>query len=66
MAAGLHISNRITFSRVPIWKASRCPGSFRADRAGAITVEVDASHVVMMSQPQVVADLIRSALGSLA
>ena len=37
-----------------------------AQRAGAITVEVDASHVVMMSQPDVVADLIRTALGSLA
>jgi len=37
-----------------------------AERAGAITVEVDASHVVMMSQPQAVADIVRSALGSLA
>jgi pimeloyl-ACP methyl ester carboxylesterase len=37
-----------------------------AERAGAITVEVDASHVVMMSQPQAVVDIIRSALGSLA
>jgi pimeloyl-ACP methyl ester carboxylesterase len=37
-----------------------------AERAGAITVEVDASHVVMMSQPEVVAETIRSALGSLA
>lgn len=38
---------------------------FMAERAGAITTEVDASHVVMMSQPQAVADFIRSALGSL-
>ena len=37
-----------------------------AERAGAITVEVDASHVVMISQPQAVADLIRTALGTLA
>lgn len=37
-----------------------------AQRAGAITVEVDASHVVMMSQPEAVTDLIRTALGSLA
>ncbi len=37
-----------------------------AERAGAITVEVDASHVVMMSQPAAVADLIRTALGSLS
>ncbi len=39
---------------------------FMAERAGAIITEVDASHVAMMSQPQAVADLIRSALGSLA
>ena len=37
-----------------------------AERAGAITVEVDASHLVMMSQPEVVADTIRSALGTLS
>ena len=37
-----------------------------AQRAGAITVEVDASHVVMISQPAAVADLVRTALGSLA
>jgi pimeloyl-ACP methyl ester carboxylesterase len=37
-----------------------------AARAGAITVEVDASHVVMISQPAAVADLIRTALGTLA
>jgi pimeloyl-ACP methyl ester carboxylesterase len=37
-----------------------------AERAGAITVEVDASHVVMISQPAAVADLIRTAIGSLA
>lgn len=39
---------------------------FMAERAGAIIVEVDASHVAMISQPQAVADLIRSALGSIA
>ena len=37
-----------------------------AERAGAITVEVDASHVVMMSQPEIVAETIRNALGTLA
>jgi pimeloyl-ACP methyl ester carboxylesterase len=37
-----------------------------AERAGATTVDVDASHVVMISQPQAVADLIQSALVSLA
>lgn len=36
-----------------------------AERAGAITVEVDASHVVMISQPAAVADLIKTAIGSL-
>jgi pimeloyl-ACP methyl ester carboxylesterase len=37
-----------------------------AGRAGAITVEVDASHLVMISQPQAVADLIITALGSVS
>jgi hypothetical protein len=37
-----------------------------AQRAGAISVEIDASHVVMISQPQATADLIRTAVGSLA
>jgi pimeloyl-ACP methyl ester carboxylesterase len=37
-----------------------------AGRAGAITVEVDASHLVMISQPQAVAELIQTALGTLA
>lgn len=35
-----------------------------AERAGAITVEVEGSHVIMISQPQVVTDLIQIALGS--
>lgn len=39
---------------------------FMAERAGAITVEIDASHVVMISQPEIVVDTIRSAIGSLA
>jgi pimeloyl-ACP methyl ester carboxylesterase len=37
---------------------------FMAERAGAVIVEVDASHVAMISQPQAVADLIVSALGT--
>jgi pimeloyl-ACP methyl ester carboxylesterase len=37
-----------------------------AGRAGAISVEIDASHVAMMSQPKATADLIRTALASLA
>jgi pimeloyl-ACP methyl ester carboxylesterase len=37
-----------------------------AGRAGAISVEIDASHVAMISQPKATADLIRTALGSLA
>ncbi len=36
-----------------------------AERAGAITIEVDASHVVMVSQPDVVAETILSALATL-
>ncbi len=36
-----------------------------AERAGAISEEIDASHVVMISQPQAVADMVRSALGTL-
>jgi pimeloyl-ACP methyl ester carboxylesterase len=35
-----------------------------AERAGATITEVDASHVVMVSQPQAVTDVIRQALGS--
>ena len=34
-------------------------------RAGAISVEIDASHCVMISQPTATADLIKTALGSL-
>ena len=36
-----------------------------AERAGAVIVEVDASHVAMISQPQAVTDLIVSALGTI-
>lgn len=36
-----------------------------AERAGAISTEIDASHVAMISQPKATADLIRTALGSL-
>jgi len=35
-----------------------------AERAGAAITEVDASHVVMVSQPQAVTDVIRQALES--
>ena len=38
---------------------------FMAERAGAVIVEVDASHVAMISQPQAVTDLILSALGTI-
>jgi pimeloyl-ACP methyl ester carboxylesterase len=37
-----------------------------AERAGAVTVEVEGSHVIMISQPQVVTDLIKTALGSVS
>lgn len=36
-----------------------------AERAGTVIVEVDSSHVPMISQPQAVADLILSALGTI-
>jgi pimeloyl-ACP methyl ester carboxylesterase len=39
--------------------------AFMAERVGAVTVEVDSSHVAMMSQPQAVTDLILSALGTI-
>jgi len=38
---------------------------FMAERAGAVIVEVDASHVAMISQPQATTDLILSALGTI-
>ena len=36
-----------------------------AERAGAVIVEVDASHVAMISQPEATTDLILSALGTI-
>lgn len=39
---------------------------FYAERAGSITIEVDGSHSVAVSQPAVIADLIKSAVASLA
>lgn len=39
---------------------------FYAERAGSITVELDASHSVAVSQPEAIADLIRNAIGTLA
>ena len=38
---------------------------FMAERAGAEIVEVDASHVAMISQPQATTDLILTALGTI-
>jgi hypothetical protein len=37
-----------------------------AERAGATITEVDASHVVMVSQPQAVTDVILEALKAVA
>jgi pimeloyl-ACP methyl ester carboxylesterase len=37
-----------------------------AERAGATITEVEGSHVIMMSQPQVVADVILSALAAVS
>jgi pimeloyl-ACP methyl ester carboxylesterase len=39
---------------------------FYAKRMGATTIEVDASHSIMVSQPEAIAALIRSAVGTLA
>jgi pimeloyl-ACP methyl ester carboxylesterase len=40
---------------------------FFAERAGSITVEIpDASHAVMISQPRIIADLIKTALGTIS
>lgn len=37
-----------------------------AERAGATTVEIDASHVVMVSQPQAVVDVIMTAIAAVS
>ena len=37
-----------------------------AERAGATTVEIDASHVVMVSQPQAVTDVIMTAIAAVS
>lgn len=39
---------------------------FFAQRAGSTTVEIEGSHVLMISQPEAIADLIRTAIASLA
>ena len=39
---------------------------FYAERMGATTIEVDGSHSIAVSQPDRIADLIRSALGAVA
>ena len=38
---------------------------FFAERMGAVTIEIDASHVVFISQPEAITDLIISALGTI-
>ena len=37
-----------------------------AERAGAVIVEVDASHVAMISQPQATTDLILKAVAAVS
>jgi hypothetical protein len=37
-----------------------------AERAGATVTEVDASHVVMISQPQAVTDVIMTAIAAVS
>jgi len=39
---------------------------FHVKRMGATTIEVDASHSIAASQPDAVAELIRSAVGTLS
>jgi pimeloyl-ACP methyl ester carboxylesterase len=67
-------------SGVPAWKTrpswAVVPGGDRAagtdvvrahaDRAGATITEVDGSHVIMISQPQVVAEVIESAIAKVS
>ncbi len=61
------------WKRLPSWYAVATSDNavgteaerFFADRMGAITVEIEGSHVIMISQPQAVADLVKSALGSI-
>jgi pimeloyl-ACP methyl ester carboxylesterase len=60
------------WKRLPSWaavatadKALGAAVPFYAERAGAITTEIEASHVVMISHPEAITDLIRTALGSL-
>ena len=67
-------SGVLAWKKLPSWfavaKADNAIGAeaerFYAVRAGSIAVEIDGSHVVMISQPQAIVDLIMSALGSLA
>ncbi len=59
--------------RLPSWAVvptgDRAAGSdvvrSMAARAGAVTTEVDGSHVIMISQPQAVADVVMAAVASL-
>ena len=37
-----------------------------AERAGATITEVDASHAIMMSQPQAIADVILTAVAAVS
>jgi pimeloyl-ACP methyl ester carboxylesterase len=67
-------SGPAAWKTLPSWFAVACadgavhPGQqrFYAKRMGATTIEVDGSHSIVVSQPAKIADLIRSAMGSLA
>jgi pimeloyl-ACP methyl ester carboxylesterase len=48
------------------WTIGPATESFMAKRAGATIVEADASHLVMISQPEVIADLILTAAKAVA
>ena len=67
-------TTRAAWKTLPSWavvatadKAIGASGSrLMAKRAGSTTVEVDASHVVMLSRPQTVIDAIQTAITSLS
>lgn len=69
VASGIEPSGEPAWKTIPSWymvaKQDRVipPDAerFMAKRAGAHTVEIDSSHVAMISQPDAVTDLIRSA-----
>lgn len=72
-ASGMEPSGEPAWKSIPSWylvaRQDRTipPDAerFMAERAGAHTVEIDSSHVAMMSNPDPVTDLIKEAAGSI-